>query len=120
MQLDEGQLRRVPYGGDLYRLPSGIVISRQRKHEPIDIAGLSVEDLKRKTSKEKGSKFLPGTTLSQIVEMTATVLEDEGATKGLKTAYNIVYDKPIGISRGKRVKGMRVVVSGRYAHAYPI
>jgi len=120
MQLDESQLRRVSDGAELCRLQSGIIISRRHKHEPIEIAGLSEEDLKRRTSKENGSKFLPGTTLCQIVEMTAKVLGDDGATIGLKTTYNVVYDRPIGISRGRRVRGIRVALASGYAHAFPI
>jgi hypothetical protein len=120
MQLDESQLRGVHDGGELCKLPSGIIITRRRKHEPIKIEGLNKEDLERLTSKEKGSKFLPGTTLRQIVEMTARVLQDKGATKDLKTTYNVVHDRPVGISRGKWVRGMCVVLKGRYAHAFPI
>jgi len=71
MELDEGLLRAVPDGCVLYTLPNGIKIVRRKKHEPIDAANLSRQDLERLTGKENGAKFLPGTTLARIVEMTA-------------------------------------------------
>jgi hypothetical protein len=55
------------------------------------------------------------------VEMTADVLQKNGAHVGENTEYNTVYEEPIGISRGRRVRGLRVVRSqeGRIAHGFP-
>ena len=121
MDLDEGQLRAVPDGCVLHTLPSGIAIVRRKKHEPIDTMNLSRQELERLTGKEEGAKFLPGTTLARIVEMTIQVLQEKQAQVGENTEYNTVYDQPIGISRGRRVRGLRVVRSqgGRIAHGFP-
>jgi len=75
MQLDEGQLRAVPDGGTLYRLPSGIEIIRWMKHEPIETEGLRGEELERLTDKVSGSKFLGGMTLADIVRINAYVTD---------------------------------------------
>lgn len=121
MELDDGLLRAVPDSCVLYTLPSGIRIVRRKKHEPIDLANLSKKDLERLTDKKNGAKFLPGTTLAKIVEITAQVLQKNRAQVGTNTEYNTVYEEPIGISRGKRVRRLRVVRSqrGRIAHGFP-
>ena len=120
MELDEVQLREVPNAGVLHELSNGIQIIRRRKHEPIDLPRREKE-LARQTNKCNGSKFLPETTLTRIVEMTSEVLLENRAEIGSNDCYNKVYDEPIGISAGRRVKGLRVCRSnrGRYAHAYP-
>jgi hypothetical protein len=120
MQLDEGQLRAAPDGGTLYSLPSGIEIIRRMKHEPIETEGLTREELERLTDKVSGSKFLGGMTLADIVRMTEEVLRENGASPGSGKVYNRAYDKPIGISRGRRVRRLRVVLNGRWAHGYPV
>ena len=121
MELDVGLLLAVPVGCVLYTLPNGIKIVRRKKHEPIDTANLSKQDLERQTGKENGAKFLPGTTLARIVEMTAEILQKNQAQVGKNTEYNIVYEKPIGISRGRLVRRLRVVRSqeGKIAHGFP-
>jgi hypothetical protein len=121
MDLDEEALRAVPDGGTLLRLPNGIEIVRRLKHEPIEMEGPAREELADRTNKFNGSKFLPGTTLREIVGMTAEVLRENGAGIGSNAGYNTVYDKPIGIADGKQVRGLRVLRSGngRYAHAFP-
>ena len=121
MELDEGQLRSVPDGGPLHVLPNGIQIIRRKKHEPIDLEGLDRDELARRTGKLEGSKFLPGTSLGRIVEMTCEILLENGAQVGSNEAYNRVHRDTIGISRGRRVRGLRVRRSGngKVAHAYP-
>lgn len=121
MELDDGLLRAVPDGCVLYTLPNGIRIVRRKKHEPIDLANLSKKDLERLTNNKNGAKFLQGTTLARIVEMATEVLQKNQAQVGKNTEYNTVYEKPIGISRGRRVRGLRVVRSqeGRIAHGFP-
>lgn len=121
MELEESQLRRVPDGGVLYTLANGIQILRRKKHEPIHLEGLTEAEQRRRTSKREGSKFLPGTTLRDIVKMTCDILIENGAEPGANTGYNKVYEHPIGISRGRAVTAVRVVRSnnGKIAHAYP-
>ena len=76
MELNDADLRAVRDGEVLHELPSGIRIIRRRKHEPVpDLLDLPRDEQVRKTNKVNGSKFLPGTSLRRIVEMTA---EDPG------------------------------------------
>ena len=118
---EESQLRAAPDGGVLVLLRSGIRVVRRRKHEPIPIEGLSEQELASRTDHRNGSKFLPGTTLARIVEMTAAILVENNAAVGCNDGYGKIYEEPIGISKGRRVRGVRVVRSahGQYAHAYP-
>ncbi len=122
MQLDEKRLRSVPDAGVLHTLDSGIGIVRRHKHEPIDARGMSRSELQRKTCKENGSKFLAGTSLGRVVELTALILEENGAVPGDNAGYNRVFDEPIGISNGRPVRGLRVERSSRgtLAHAFPV
>jgi hypothetical protein len=112
MDLDESKLRAVPDAGVLYTLPNGISIVWMKKHEPKE--GV--------TDKKWGSKFFAGTTLKAIVEMTAKVLIDNRAQPGTTCVYNVVFEEPIGVSMGKRVRGLRVTfcLNGTLAHAYPV
>lgn len=105
----------------LCTLPNGIQILRRRKHEPIDIGVLTDEELARLTNKANGSKFLPGTSLKRIVEITSEILAENGAEVGTSECYHKVFDEPMGISNGKIVRAVRVRRSnaGRTAHAYP-
>lgn len=124
MELEEGHLRSIPDGGVLHELPNGIRIVRRRKHEPkpIEVNGLSGADLVRRTDRRAGSKFLPETSLSDIVKMTCEVLIENGAIVGTNIGYNKTYEHPIGYSKGRPVKGLHVTRSnsGKLAHAYPI
>jgi len=121
MELDERQLARVPDGGVLHTMASGINILRRKKHEPIVLADLTREEIAWRTDKNNGSKFLPGTSLSRIVEMTCEILMENKAVSGTKDGYTKAYDKVVGVSRGEAVRAVKVVRSnnGAYAHAYP-
>jgi hypothetical protein len=121
MELDERKLARVPDGGVLHTTASGINILRRKKHEPIVSDDMPPEELAHRTDKKNGAKFLPGTTLSRIVEMTCEILEENEAALGSNLGYTKVYGEPVGISRGRRVRAVKVVRStnGAYAHAYP-
>jgi hypothetical protein len=122
MELDEGQLRSVPEGGVLFTLPNGISILRRTKHEPINLAGLSPAQVKLRTDKTNGSKFLRGTGLARIVEITREILEENGVQPGHANGrYAKMCYSPVGISNGRRVKAVRVVTAcgSTQAHAYP-
>ena len=118
---DDPNLWSVPDGGVLRTLPNGIQILRMRKHEPIETEGMTKEEVASRTDKLSGSKFLPGTSLERIVEITCEVLEGNNALVGSNEGYAKIYGYPIGISRGKLVRGVRVRRSslGRNAHAFP-
>ena len=123
MELNEADLRAVPDAGVLHELPSGISIVRRRKHEAIPgLLDLPREDQARKTDKVNGSKFLPGVTLRRIVEMTAEVLAENDVQPGRKGPYNKVFPEPIGISKGRPVRGLRVLLclNGTLAHGVPV
>ena len=121
MEPDESQLRVVRDGRILHTLPNGIQIQRRMKHEPIRLEGLSKREIRRRTDKKHGSKFLPETTLRRIVEITREILEENEAVVGTNQCYDKVYEEAVGISNGRRVRGVRVRRSnqGRLAHAYP-
>jgi hypothetical protein len=123
MARSNADLRAVPEGGVLFTLPNGIRILRRRKHEPVtNLLGLSRAALTRLTGKMNGSKFLPGTTLDRIVEMTTEVLLENQAAPGSNTSYNKVFAEPIGISAGRLVRALRIQRSwnGTVAHGYPV
>jgi len=120
MELDESRLRSVGEARTLYRLGNGIEIVRRKKHEPLDSEDLKRDVLERKTDSRSGSKFLSGTPLKQIVEMTAEILLENEARVGSNKFYNKVYPRPIGISRGEKVCAIRVELKGRWAHGYPV
>jgi hypothetical protein len=123
MEPDESQLRAVPEAGVLSILPNGIAIVRRRKHEPISLEGLSRDEIVRRTNKQSGSKFLPGTSLARIVEITREILEESNVQPGDQDGghYAKIYDEPIGISNGRQVRAARVRTRDgcRRAHAYP-
>jgi len=121
MGIDERPLRGVPDAGVLDMLPNGIRIIRRKKHEPIEMGQLTRNERMRRTDKLEGSKFLPGTSLARIVRMTREVLLENDAKIGSNDGCGKVYDRPIGISRGRPVRGLRVRRSnnGTLAHAYP-
>lgn len=123
MELNDADLRAVPDGEVLHVLPNGIAILRRRKHEPQHgRLGLPREATARMTDKGRGSKFLPGTTLSRIVEMTVEVLLENRALPGSSTPYNKVFAAPIGVSKGRLVRALKVFrsLNGTLAHAVPV
>ena len=76
--MGDPDLSRVPEGGTLRVLQSGLVIVRRRKHEPLPTFDLPREDLRRQTGKVAGSKFAPEWGLQQLVDW----LEDFLVTTG--------------------------------------
>jgi hypothetical protein len=113
-------LYAVPDGQTLVKLATGIEVVRRRKHEPIQIDGLDEKQLESLTGKKSGSKFLPGTTLEQIVEYTEEILSENSAALGTSGAYTKMYADYVGIVDGERVKTIKVLFDGRYAHAFPV
>ena len=122
MELDAAILRATPDGCTLVTLPSGIEIIRRKKHEPIMLEGLSAAEIAKRTDKRNGAKFLPGTTLRQIVEMTAQVLEQNQARPDSNTSYVGRLPQPIGLCCGHPTSCIRVLRSnrGRLAHGHPV
>jgi hypothetical protein len=82
--------------------------------------GLGREVLVKLTDKESGAKFLTGTTLAQMVNMIAQVLQEYHAQHGANAVYNKKCPRPIGVSRGRKTCVLRVTVAGGFAHGYPV
>lgn len=120
LPLDEPKLRAVPSGGVLCTLASGIVIVRRRKHEAVSgLTARTQKEIALLTDMNNGSKFLEEISLRRMVEITAEILEEAGVKPGFHGKCWKVYNRPIGISCGKSVRGVVVDVSSRGAHAYP-
>ncbi len=113
-------LYAVPDGQTLQTLATGIEIVRRRKHEPIRLDGLDREQLVSLTDKKSGAKFLPGTTLEDIVRYTETILHDNNATLNTSGTYTRTFVGYVGIAGGIRVRTLTVLFDGRYAHAFPV
>lgn len=102
-------------------LPSGLEIVRRRKHEPIDLASLPVEDLTRLTGKAFGSKFAASWNVERVVELIVERVATEGWSTETGRATAVVHMKEtVGHSNGKAVTAIRIVSDGRYVHAYPV
>ena len=113
-------LYAVPDGQTLVTLATGIEIVRRRKHEPISIAGLDTEQLTSRTGKKSGSKFLPGTTLADIVKYTKEILPENRAVLHTSGTYTKTFAGNVGIVGGVHVRTMQVLFDGRYAHGFPV
>ncbi len=113
-------LRRVSDGHPLKILANGLVIIRRKKHEPIDMTGLSRQDIVDWTSKRSGSKFSSDWTLVRCVQW----IEDQVTALGWTpetgpVTTTVVFEQTVGISAGKNACTIRLRSDGRYVHAYP-
>lgn len=113
-------LYAVPDGQTLVTLANDIEIVRRRKHEPISIDGLDMEQLASRTGKKNGSKFLPGMTLTHIVRYTEEILTENGAALYGSGTYTKTFTDDVGIAGGVHVRTIQVLFDGRYAHAFPV
>ncbi|HSI35288.1 MAG: hypothetical protein ACAI43_21235 [Phycisphaerae bacterium] len=121
--MSDTDLNRVPDGGTLRVLASGLEIVRRKKHEWSNhLTRLTPEELKRKTNKVWGSKFLAFWTLEALVdrierEVTTARWSDSAQEP---SPLDIVDVHEIGLASGESVHTIRIVCDGRYIHAYPI
>ncbi len=115
-------LRTIPDGEPLYTLPNSLVIVRRRKHEwTADLNGLTGAKLVRATDKVRGSKFVSEWDLQAYVErMVAAINSLEWDENTTAATHVIEYNEVIGWSFGKPVKQLRIVVSSRSVHGYPV
>jgi hypothetical protein len=111
----------VPDGEPLTALPSGLVLLRRKKHEPIDFKGLTEEERARRTGKIQGSKFGPEWTLSRYVEWLSSVVDEQGWTfpPGEHKRIMLTFSEMVGLVRGKPSTTVCVEVRERYVHAWP-
>ena len=104
-------------------LGNGLEIIRREKHEwKSSLAGLTAEQLIRRTGKVWGSKFYPDWTLPVLVSWIENVIAAEGWTlqPGIPSATDRELDRTVGLVAGSPTHMIRVVSDGRYVHAYPI
>ncbi|HRK30943.1 MAG TPA: hypothetical protein PLD59_07670 [Tepidisphaeraceae bacterium] len=118
----EEALRRVPDGGVLHTLHGGLMIVRRLKHEWNEqLDSMSPAALARHTDKVRGSKFLASWTLTAYVNWTRQQVErldwDSSTTAGAET---VEIGSDVGYSSGRMVQKVRIVISSRCIHAYPV
>jgi hypothetical protein len=112
--------RKVPDRAALKILTNGLEIIRCKKHEPIDLSGLSEQMIIKLTSKKWGSKFAPEWDLAKYVSWIESKVAELGWTPTTGAASDRTkLPEPIGISRGVAVHTISMVIAGRYVHAYP-
>lgn len=120
--MGEVNLHTIPDGEPLATLTSGLVIVRRRKHEWV--AGLEDADrqtLYRLTSKVKGSKFAKRWTLQAYVTWLSQQLELLGWTNTTPSQdVTIDMGETVGYSKGIAVTKIRIELSSRMVHAYPV
>lgn len=120
--MSDAGLSRVPDGGVLRRLPSGIEVLRRQKHEPIDLSGLSRERLASATDKRSGSKFSADWTIERVTDFVADHVASAGwgFPPAATTHVDLRQPEPVGYSDGIEVHTIRIVRAGRYVHAFPV
>ena len=112
----------VPDGGVLDRLDSGLSIVRRRKHEwspRLDqLEGNALTDY---TSKVRGSKFAREWTLERQVQWVREQLQMLGWDAQTPAQdHTVDVETPIGYSMGRGVTKIRIDLSSRCVHAYPV
>jgi hypothetical protein len=121
-QQREARYRKVRQPGVLERLPNGLMIVRRYKHEWNDrLAGLGRRALATETDHARGGKFLPAWTLSRYVswlrEKIAELNWDAKTVADIATFEEV---EPVGYSNGNLVHKIRIELSSRCIHAYPV
>lgn len=116
----EENLRAVPDGESLRTLANGLAIVRRMKHEPVDMTGLSRQEIVDRSSKRSGSKFSSDWNLARYMEWIETQIEElEWTAESGPVTATVVFEEIVGISGGKNVRTIRLRSDGRYVHAYP-
>ena len=118
----EHDYRSVPDGGVLKTLASGLQIIRRKKHEWLAyLQHATPAELKRLTDKIRGSKFVASWTLNRYVEWIETQVTELGwDAQTSAEIHTVAFDQTIGYSRGKPVDRIRIELSSRCLHAYPV
>jgi hypothetical protein len=118
----EADYRKIADGGELKRLVSGLQIIRRRKHEWLaSLQTASPEELRLQTNKIRGSKFLAAWTLTRYVEwIEAEVAAIEWDFATAAAEHTVRFAETVGYSKGKPVTRIRIVLSSRCIHAYPV
>jgi hypothetical protein len=115
-------LRTVADGEVLFLTRNGLRLIRRRKHEWTDsLQRLDPSGLARATDKVRGSKFGPAWTLDAYVRWLIAQVDSLGWDE--QTAAGSVLlelDGEVGWSNGRPVRRVRIVISSRSVHAYPV
>jgi hypothetical protein len=116
----EVAFRKISDGGTLKTVEGGLQIIRRKKHEPINLEGLSREQRIRRTSKIYGSKFASAWNLVKYVEHIELRVKELKWTAATGAASDRLHlAEPVGISNGVQVHTIRMISDGRFVHAYP-
>jgi len=113
-------LTASPDGATLRHLASGLEIVRRRKHEPVDLSGLTRDQLRQNTDKRAGSKFTSDWSLEKLVVWVGEQVERLGWAPGTARSSDITLDSPVGHFVGKESRTIRIISDGRYVHAFPV
>jgi len=100
-------------------LPSGFIITRAVKHEPIDLDRLSADELKRQTDKVRGSKFTSAWSLRRLVDWIERQTVEQQLPFGKPALRKVRFKQVVGYSLGKKVYTIAIRSDGRHVHAYP-
>lgn len=118
----EADYHKVANGGVLKRLPNGLLVVRRFKHEwTRRLEGLPPAAFAMETSPKRGSKFLKAWNLSFYVQWVEEQLQALQWTEDTPQAeHTVELDHPVGYSNGKLVNTIRIELSSRNVHAYPV
>ena len=113
-----------PNGAVLRTTRAGLQLIRRRKHEPIGFRDLSQEELRYRTSKVWGSKFLQEWTLETYLDRLERRLQElpwsSDSPLPRRGRHRFREDKPVGFVEGLLVHTIEVVWDGLQVHAYPV
>jgi hypothetical protein len=118
----EARYRKVRQPGVLETLRNGLMILRRYKHEWIPgLESMTRRQLKYETNRVRGSKFLPSWTLSRYVSwLEQKVMELNWNSQTIADTALFEEAQPVGYSNGRLVHKIRIELSSRCIHAYPV
>ncbi len=118
----EANYRKVSEGGVLKKLENGLMIPRRRKHEWLGrLDSMTSRELQSWTDPIQGSKFLQCWTLSKYVSWLELKLAELKWDSDTVASEAIIEAKEsIGYSKGKLVRKIRIVLSSKCVHAFPV
>ena len=107
--------------GPLRTLPGGMVITRAVKREPINLNGLTREEIVQRTSARPGSKFLETWPLPRVTDWIEREVWRRGwqFPPGLRERVAERLPEPVGTVNGRVVHAIAIVAADRYVHACP-
>ena len=112
----------LPDGAPICELPSGLVIVRYRKHDPLP-EGMTLN--RARPFRRRGddvSTFLPTWPLERVVRFIEQHVGELSweLEPGVNRRVEIPMNEPVGLVAGSNVHTIRISSDGRYLHAYPV